>query len=119
MRLVRWAATRRVLTSALVRADFSSHADEILLSAFTTDSMDVGEHGGSFSVKLVTRGEERYRIGRRDVLLPRSRCGMPWHSFRHTPPPAWRGVRRAKTSWPAQIHAYDLRARAGRTNPGP
>jgi AraC family transcriptional regulator len=69
MRLIRWAAPRRVLSAALVREDFGSLAAEILLFAFTTDAMTVGEHAGNFSVKFVTRGAERYRIGRRDVLL--------------------------------------------------
>lgn len=69
MQLIRWSAPHRVLPSALVEEDFSSLADEILAFAFTTDSMTVGEHAGNFSVKFVTRGVERYRIGRRDLLL--------------------------------------------------
>ena len=40
-----------------------------LVSLFTTDSMAVGTHRGLLSVKLVTHGAERYRIGRREVEL--------------------------------------------------
>ncbi|HSA93183.1 MAG TPA: AraC family transcriptional regulator [Terriglobales bacterium] len=69
MILARWSATSRAMSGARVDDSFAIHRDEILLFAFTTDRMEVGEHRGQFSVKLVTRGEERYRIGRRLVCL--------------------------------------------------
>jgi AraC-like DNA-binding protein len=69
MRLIRWSASNRILPSSEVDEGFVTHGDETLLFAFTTDSMDVGRHTGPFSFKLVTHGAERYRIGRRTVLL--------------------------------------------------
>lgn len=69
MKLIRWSARHRSLPGALVEEDFTAHEDEILLFAFRTDWMDVGEHAGQFSVKLVLHGTEQYRIGRRLVPL--------------------------------------------------
>ncbi len=69
MILVRWSANTRALDGAEVDDSFVAHRDEILLFSFTTDRMEVGDHAGQFSVKLVTRGAERYRIGNRSVCL--------------------------------------------------
>lgn len=69
MILIRWSATRRALQGAEVDRAFATHRDEILLFSFSADRMEVGEHRGQFSVKLVTRGTEYYRIGKRTVCL--------------------------------------------------
>lgn len=65
----RWAAASRTLPGREVDEVFTEHRDEVLLFAFTTNRMEVGEHSGQFSVKFVTRGSERYRFGRRTIVL--------------------------------------------------
>jgi len=69
MILTTWSETARRLSTARVRESFEVYADQVLLFAFTTDRMEVGEHAGGLSFKLVTHGRERYRLGRRAVAL--------------------------------------------------
>ena len=69
MIFVRWAAPTRTLPTSEVNEAFASLEDQILLFAFATDRMVVGEHAGHFSVKLVTRGSEVYHFGKRSVRL--------------------------------------------------
>ncbi|HEU4531222.1 MAG TPA: helix-turn-helix domain-containing protein [Steroidobacteraceae bacterium] len=65
----RWSSRQRTLSSAEVDGRFAEAAHELLVFDFTTDRMHVGRHGGHFSLKLVTRGAEHYRFGRRRVVL--------------------------------------------------
>ena len=67
--LVRWSRSERALAGPEVDAEFSAHPEAIHLFAFTTDRMNVGEHTGKLSVKVVTHGREQYRLGRRSVPL--------------------------------------------------
>lgn len=69
MLLTRWAAAAKRLPTAEVHAGFDAYPREVLLFAFRTERMIVGEHTGGFSVKFVTHGRERYRIGARLVTL--------------------------------------------------
>jgi len=69
MILTTWSASARRLPSARVRESFDAFPDQVLLFAFTTDRMEVGEHAGGLSFKLVTHGSERYRIGTRGITL--------------------------------------------------
>jgi AraC-like DNA-binding protein len=65
----RWSSRQRTLSSAEVDGRFAEAAHELLVFDFTTDRMCVGTHGGHFSLKLVSRGAEEYRFGRRRVRL--------------------------------------------------
>jgi AraC-like DNA-binding protein len=67
--VVSWTRAERHLPSDEVDGAFDTARDRLLVFAFETRRMRVDPHAGSFSVKLVTRGRERYDIDGTAVTL--------------------------------------------------
>jgi AraC family transcriptional regulator len=69
MRVVQWSAPKRIIDQTEANDFYDRPLVEPWLFHFTTRDLRLDPHEGPFSLKLVRRGEERYRFGSRQVCL--------------------------------------------------
>lgn len=69
MQVIEWEKASRRLSQHEVDSFYERPLDAPTLFRFTTTSIALPPHGGSFSLKLVLSGEEHYEIGPRRITL--------------------------------------------------
>lgn len=67
--IVQWASPSRALSKRESSDFFDAPLQRLTLFSFVTRDMKVAPHRGPLSLKTVFSGGERYRIGRRDIVL--------------------------------------------------
>jgi AraC-like DNA-binding protein len=69
MKVVQWSAPERIISQTEASDFYDRPLAEPWLFHFTTQHLHIGTHAASFSLKLVVRGQERYRFGSRQLCL--------------------------------------------------
>lgn len=69
MKVVQWSAPERVIGQTEASDFYDRPLAEPWLFHFTTQHLQIAPHAGPFSLKLVVRGQERYRFGSRQLCL--------------------------------------------------